>query len=62
MQMPDVKHSIRDPEADITFHVLAYRQLSDEEVMRCIRVYLQNRRKTPKLKRGMEITISTVIH
>lgn len=63
MQQPNVKSSIRDDENNVTYHVMAYRTLSREELVQCVRMYLSQpairRRKTPV--KNKEITIITVI-
>jgi hypothetical protein len=62
MQAHNVKNSLVDEEAGVTYHVMAYRALRREELLRCVRIYLRNRRSKKKLKPGTEITIVTVIH
>lgn len=59
MQMPSVSHVAKDPERNITFNVLAYRQLSQAEVLQSIR-YFRSTKSGRKLKNNMTYTISTV--
>lgn len=60
MKQPDVRTTMTDTGADITYHVIAYRSLTRNEVLGCIRAYL-NQKRRPKPKRGQEITIFTII-
>lgn len=60
MKQPDVRTSLTDPRARVTYHVIAYRSLTRSEVIGCIRAYL-NQKRRPKPKRGQEITIVTII-
>jgi len=62
MQMPNVRRSLKDEANNVTYHVLAYRQLSRMEVLQSIAQYKQQsavrRRKRP-LKNG-SVTIVTI--
>jgi hypothetical protein len=57
MQMPDVSHTIRDAERDVTYIVLAYRKLSRAELVQAVRVFSAARKRAPK--RGSTIRIVT---
>ena len=64
MKQPDVRSSIRDPGHNVVYHVLAYRPLSREELVRSVRMYHRSqpavrRRKTPL--RNAEVTIATTL-
>ena len=59
MEAPNIRSSIRDPERDITYHVLAYRKLAREETIAAVRYYLARAKKKPKA--GSTITIVTII-
>jgi hypothetical protein len=60
MKGPDVSNVIKDPEADVTYNVLAYRKLSRAEMVQSIRFYAMQRGKK-KLSRGSAVTIISVI-
>ena len=57
--MPSIKHTVRDEQNNVTYHVMAYRQLSEQEVLASVKYYLSQpkmrRRKKPE--RDKEITI-----
>jgi len=63
MQEPNIRSSIRDEEHNMTYHVMAYRKLSREELVWQVRSYHSQprfrRRKTPE--RNKVITILTII-
>jgi hypothetical protein len=62
MQMPNVRSSIRDAENNVTYHVLAYRRLSKQELIRSVARYQVQpsvRRRKKPLK-NQEITIITI--
>lgn len=52
MDLPSVKHTVVDKANNVTYHVMAYRQLTKREVMQGIRLYLSQpqhrRRKRPE--------------
>lgn len=60
MQPPNISNPIKDPEADVTYNVMAYRQLSRAEVVQAVRMYMAQK-KGKKPKRGTTVTIITVI-
>lgn len=60
MQAPHIKNSIRDEEFNTTYHIMAYRDLSYEEMVKALRVYYSSTKKKKKEK-NKEITIVTVI-
>lgn len=56
---PSVEHIARDSERDVTYAVMAYRQLTRVEVVQCVRMYSAQRRAKPK--KCSRITIITTI-
>lgn len=63
MQAPSIRHTRRDAGNNVTYHVMAYRRLSDVEVAQSIRLYMSQatvRRRKTRL-RNKVITIMTVI-
>lgn len=60
MKPPHISNPIKDPESDVTYNVMAYRQLSQSEVAHAVRYYLSQAKKR-KPKPGSTITIFTVI-
>lgn len=60
MEQPKVSNPIRDEERDITYNVVAYRKLSQEETVLAVRHYLAGK-KSKKPKKGSTITILTII-
>lgn len=60
MQQPDVRTSLHDPNTEVTYHVIAYRTLSRQELLQSVATYLsKNKRKRPKP--GSSVTIITII-
>lgn len=59
MELPNAPHQIRDPERNITYVVMAYRQLSRTEVVQMIRVHQAAQRRKPK--KGSLVRIVTTI-
>lgn len=63
MEQPSVCSSIRDAENNVTYHVMAYRPLTRQELAQTVRAYRSQprfrRRKTPE--RNKIITIISVI-
>ncbi len=59
MQGPDVRSTLRDDANNMTYHVVAYRALSREELLRCVRHYYAQlsvrRRKSPLRNKVIEI-------
>jgi hypothetical protein len=60
MEAPTIKHMLKDPVAKVTYEVLAYRKLTDEEVVGTIRTYLAITPKKKRPKKGQQVTILTV--
>ena len=62
LKAPDVRNTVRDEEHNVTYHIMAYRTLSKEEMILTVRQYLAQprlrRRKTRE--RHKVITILTV--
>jgi hypothetical protein len=59
MDLPKVRHPIRDPETNVTYVVMAYRQLTQHEVVQTVRIHQRQTRKKPK--HGSTVTILTVL-
>ena len=63
MQAPNVRTTMRDPENDMTYHVLAYRSLTTQEMLQAIAQYHRQpsvrRRKKPL--RGKVVTIVSIL-
>jgi len=60
MQMPNVSNVAKDDERNITFNVLAYRKLSESELLRAIR-YFRSTKQGRKLKKNTTYTILSTI-
>ena len=61
MQIPDVRNTIRDEDNNVTYHVMAYRDLTREEMIVSVRHFLaqpKNRRRKTPLKNKV-VTILT---
>lgn len=60
IQLPSVRTTLVDPAKKITYHVMAYRSLTRDELLMAVRMYLaQAGRKKPKA--GSTVTIGTLI-
>lgn len=63
MEMPNVKSTIRDERNNVTYHVVAYRNLTREELVSSVRLFHSQpklrRRKTPL--RNQIVTIVSVL-
>jgi len=59
MKSPDIVTTLKDQERGITYHVVAFRALSRQELLTAVRYYLSTVKKNPK--RGTVIRIITVI-
>lgn len=60
MELPDVRNTLHDRAAGVTYHVLAYRTLTADELKRAVAQYLAQRGRA-RPKSGSVITIQTVI-
>lgn len=60
MEQPTVKTTMKDEKAGVTWCVIAYRAVSQGEMVAAIRHYLASK-KTRKPKRGQAITIVSII-
>jgi len=60
MQMPNVKNTLIDSGSGVTYHVMAYRQLTLDEIVLSVRHYW-NQNKKSKIKPGTVITIVSII-
>lgn len=58
--MSPIRHTIKDAEREVTFVVLAFRQLERTEVVHCVQLF---RAQNPKIKfkRGQTVEIATTI-
>ena len=61
MTMPSVRTSLMDDRNGVRYDVLAYRQLSRGELLTAVRVYLSQRKRRRKLKRGTLVEIVSII-
>jgi len=63
MKEPDICTTLIDSDDNVTYHVIAYRKLSQEETITTIRGYLssESRRRKPAPKPGSVVKIITVI-
>ena len=59
MQLPHVRNTARDEQSDVTYHVMAYRKLSESELVHAVRYYQARNRRKPK--RGSAVTIVSLI-
>jgi len=60
MKQPDIVSTIVDKERDITYRVVAYRQLTRDELVMSVR-HFHAQKKKPKVKPGQTVTIVSVI-
>jgi hypothetical protein len=60
MQIPNVSNIARDDTNNITFNVLAFRQLSEQELIRSIR-YFRTTKQGRKIKKNTTYTIYSII-
>ncbi|MCB2190329.1 MAG: hypothetical protein KQI62_02115 [Deltaproteobacteria bacterium] len=58
MELPRVKNVIKDPRRDVTYVVMAYRQLTRQEIVFGVQCYLSRVKKKPK--KGDTVTIYSV--
>ena len=61
MEMPKIKTVLKDEQNDIAYAVLAYRQLSRDELVLSVRAALSNMKKSKRPKRGQKLQIVSVI-
>ena len=61
MQIPNKKTVLRDDEKKITYEVLAYRLLGEQEMVSTVRFYLASLKKNKRPKSGQTVTITTSI-
>ncbi len=61
MEVPSVKTTYKDTENGITYEVMAYRKLTEEETVLAIRNTLSLLKKSKRPKRGQTLTILTVL-
>lgn len=62
MQMPNIRNTLRDTKYNVTYHIMAYRQLTYTEKVQSVAAFhsqpKNRRRKTPL--RNLTVTILTV--
>ena len=58
MELPTIPHVLTDAPRNTRYVVLAYRQLSDSEVVAAVRFYLMHNKRP---KKNTELTITTTI-
>jgi|GEM_PF-3450496 len=61
MEQPNVKSEIFVERINVKFEIMAYRELSYEEMVSLVQAYLANPRKNSRPKRGGVVCIYTVI-
>lgn len=61
MEMPNIKNQINDGETGVTYIVMAYRRLTYEELVQAVRVFHAGRKSKKRLKKGVVITIFSLI-
>ena len=61
MRHPDICKVVIDESVGVTYHIMAYRELTDAEAVRVVRTYLLNTSHRKRPKSGMTVTIVTVI-
>ena len=59
MQRPDIRSTIKDEARNITYHIMAYRALSKDEMVIAVRTLLAQP-KRPALVDGQTIVIETL--
>ena len=60
MQIPDVSNIAKDEKRNITFNVMAYRKLTEAELVQAIR-YFRSTKQGRKLKNNSTYTIVSII-
>jgi hypothetical protein len=61
MIQPNVKNTAYDKGHNVTYHVMAYRKLSPNELMANVSIYRSGLSKRKRAERNRVITIYTVI-
>lgn len=59
MEMPNIPHAIKDPNNQVLYVVMAYREISREEAVQAIRAFNAQSGRLPK--KGSRITIITTL-
>lgn len=60
MEMPKVRNVLNDERAGVRYEVLAYRRLTEGELLTAVRFFL-SQRKAKRPKRGTVVTIVSII-
>ena len=62
ISQPNVRNTVADEENNVTYHIMAFRQMSREEMVGTVRQYLSQpgmtRRKNPEKNKIITITTS----
>lgn len=61
MEAPNIKSTLNDKKNAVTYHVLAYRKLSAEEILNAVRAFKRTKQGKKRAKKGSVITIMTII-
>lgn len=61
MQLPNIRSTIKDPDSDVIFHVIAYRALSKAEMIEQVREFMSSNKRRRQIKPGQTIKIFTII-
>ena len=60
MAAPTIRNTLYDQNGDVRYHVMAYREISRQELLFAVNAYLAKKGKR-RPKRGSEVTIITII-
>ena len=60
MQQPNIKNTIKDDKKDVTYHIMAYRILSKDEMVEAVKMVL-SQKAAKTVKKGQVVTIITII-
>lgn len=60
MRTPGIMSTIIDPEKNITYKIMAYRELSKSEMVQAVQFYNQQK-GSKKTKKGSTVTIHSII-
>ena len=61
MQAPNIRSVIIDPEKEITYVVLAYRELTRVELVQAVAAYNSMKKRKKKLPKGSTVTILSTL-
>ena len=60
IQQPNIKNTIKDDKKDVTYHIMAYRILSKDEMVEAVKMVL-SQKAAKTVKKGQVVTIITII-